>query len=155
MSLIFGIDADTKSIAIFEATEHRYWHLQAKARTAEERRSFLLGLFIHELFTLPLGWYIIERPVFTHNVKATIDQAYIVGGIVALLINKGYPYLLVDNTIWKKAIIGSGKASKEDIANVAETLYPKAFSFAGPVAQDIYDASLIARWGAEHLKEKP
>jgi Holliday junction resolvasome RuvABC endonuclease subunit len=81
--------------------------------------------------------------VFGVNAKASIDQAYVVGAIRSTLILHGVNHSLVDNTTWKKQILGSGKASKEEIEMFARDV----LNLPEGLTQDLYDAACISQFG--------
>ncbi len=150
---ITGIDADTKSIAMVTFFEEdnerkslkvRYAQNKVAGRTAEDRFAGLIRSFVESQTEWLLSdWVYVEKPVYGVNAKATIAQSYIVGAIRSELILHKINHSLVDNTTWKKQIIGSGKASKEEIEMFARDI----LNLPEGLTQDLYDASCIAQFG--------
>lgn len=154
---VWGIDPDTKNITLAEVTSKgrlEYVILSGgKGQRAEDRVEKLYVAFhglVQAALVLPT-WAYIEKPMFTVNPSATIAQSQIVGVMRAALWRYDVPHSLVDPGVWKKALLGNGRASKEEI---------KAWSIArfgleDTLAQDVYDAAAIAEWGAQRLGKEP
>ncbi len=145
--IVLGVDPDTKAItAVAVDTERPTWfhvtRLEAKGRRAEDRIQALAS----QIETWPhhtYDWVYIETPVMGVNVKALRDQAFVVGMLRYELWRRGQAHSLVDNGTWKKAVLGNGKASKEEIAQYAAKRFPQLKG----ESQDIFDAACIALFG--------
>lgn len=75
------------------------------------------------------------------NIQATIGIAETVGMVLSL----GYPATLVPVASWKKAVVGKGNATKEDV----EAWYR---STGGSLqGQDFYDAAAIYAYGVQDM----
>lgn len=66
----------------------------------------------------------VEEPVMGRNRVATIRQAYVIGAILAALANHGIPVYLVNNSAWKKDVVGKGNATKDEIKEKMVALHP-------------------------------
>ncbi len=149
---VAGIDADTKTVAIVvldggevESVEH----LKAKGARAEARFHPLCELvddLVRHSFFAGIGFTFIELPIVGVNPKATRDQAMLVGAIRMSLLD--HSHSMIDNTVWKKAVLGNGKATKEEIKDYIMAAYP---SLGDGHAQDVYDAAGIAHFGVKGL----
>lgn len=85
----------------------------------------------------------VEAPVVAgaRNIQATIGIAETVGMVLSL----GFPATLVAISSWKKKVIGSGAATKEDV----ERWYK---STGGSLrGQDFYDAAAIYEYGRQDV----
>lgn len=83
---------------------------------------------------------IIEGPIFLQNVKTSFEIAKTINGIEIACMDNGSKCFEIQNTVWKKAIIGNGACSKEDILKFAQTKWKKhKFN-----EQDYADAACIA-----------
>lgn len=161
---VCGIDPDTKSLTIFiiddnpvngpVALQERGWvklRIEASGRRAEDR---FLGLVDDMQSILPGSllskseYVYIERPFVGPNRKAAIDVGMVVGALRGELRRLGVPHSLVDPAIWKKAELGSGHASKEDIKFWASV----RFDLPNNLIQDVYDAATIAAFGLDRLR---
>ena len=82
----------------------------------------------------------IEEPLYLYNIKVSfaLDRSVIACEMAAL--NVGVHCFSYANTTWKKAILGRGNASKEDISKWAEVKWKK-HSFG---VQDFKDAACLA-----------
>ena len=144
---VTGIDADTKSIAMvtfFGVKQFSRTQVKAPGRRAEDRFANLIRGFVENQGEWLLSdWVYVEKPVFGVNAKASIDQAYVVGAIRSILTLHGINNSLVDNTTWKKQVIGNGRASKEEIEMFARDV----LDLPEGLTQDLYDASAIAQFG--------
>ena len=154
---IIGVDADSKlfaAVALDDTPEPGQpifqWVLhQEKGRIAEDRFFGLMDAFEKfirsEFFYAPGAWpsaVYIEAPVAGRNIAALRSQAYIIGAMRQALKRNGLHSYLVDNTTWKKQVIGSGKATKDDIALFAIQQWGQR-----GLEQDVYDAACIAQFG--------
>lgn len=87
-----------------------------------------------------------ERPVVGRphgNVRTAVGQALTVGGVLSQLPGSA---TLIEQAEWKKAIVGNGHASKDDIRTFLDTTHP-ALAAACRGEQDVYDATCIALYG--------
>ncbi len=143
---ITGIDADTKSIAMvtFLGKPLSQEYIKVPGQRANDRFNNLIRGFIEvQSEWLLSDWVWLEEPVMGANRKAAINQAYVVGAIRSILIQHGISVSVINNATWKKAVIGNGHASKEEIAIFAiDVLDMKRGQ-----SQDIYDAACIAQFG--------
>ena len=149
---ISGIDPDTKAITgvtLEEGKEPRIYRVEAKGRLAEDRIEKLYTSLQITFFGEPSDWVYIELPILSHfkgkvNAKALRDQAMVIGMIRYWLWSNDQPHSMVDNTVWKKGLLGNGHASKEEIADYAK----RVLHIPDEHPQDVYDAACIAAWGS-------
>ena len=147
---IAGIDADSKLWAVAAIGDEglsSYVIKQQTGRVAADRQLPLLTSFAEWIGAGNLGYIdavYIEHPIAGRNIGALRSQAYVVGTIRWMLHDEGLPTFMVDNTTWKKQVIGSGKAAKEDIKAFCESLFPQ---LPPDQEQDVYDAIAIAQFG--------
>lgn len=89
-----------------------------------------------------------ERPFVGRphgNVRTAIGQALTVGGVLAQAPGEIH---LIEQAEWKKAVVGSGSASKETCATWLSDTYPSLSQAAGG-DQDVVDAFCISLYGRE------
>jgi Holliday junction resolvasome RuvABC endonuclease subunit len=152
---IAGIDPDTKAITIVVLDDgaaccHR---VQASGRRAEDRvQALAAGLEEASINWQGVQWVYVETPVLAQfkgktNAKALRDQAQVVGIIRSYLWRRQIDHSLIDNTIWKKGLLGNSNASKEEIAAYAQ----KVLGVPTDQPQDAYDAACIAAWGCNNV----
>ena len=148
MSSIAGIDPDTKAITgvkLVTGKKPYIWRIEAKGRRAEDRiEKLFTSLYSTHPTDEPADWVYIELPVMGVNVKALRDQATVIGMIRYWLWSNDFSHSMVDNTVWKKGVIGNGHASKEEIAAYAQ----RVLHIPANYPQDVYDAACIAAWGS-------
>jgi len=153
---IAGIDPDTKAITIAVLTDGRRLcytlRVDSKGRTAEDRFPGLVQQFrdlvVRKLrFDLRLQWVYIETAMLGPNPKALRDQAQVIGAIRAILLDYSITHSLVDPGTWKKATVGNGHATKEEIKLWAQQMILGAADDQ-KAPQDFYDACCIAAFGA-------
>jgi Holliday junction resolvasome RuvABC endonuclease subunit len=89
----------------------------------------------------------IEEPIYAGSFKATVAMAMVAGAVVVILENACIPYSFVGNSVWKKAVIGKGNATKDEIRMWAVS----RFGIAPDLRQDIYDSIAIAEWGRRNF----
>ncbi len=144
---IVGVDPDTKAITAVSfggPKEPHIFRVEAKGRRAEDRIEKLYTSLRLTFFSEPADWVYIELPVMGVNVKALRDQAMVIGMIRYWLWSNDQPHSMVDNTVWKKGVLGNGHASKEEIAAYAQ----RVLHIPADHPQDVYDAACIAAWGS-------
>ena len=155
---VAGIDPDTKAITgvkLVTGKEPYIWRIEAKGRRAEDRiEKLFTSLYSTYPTNEPADWVYIELPVLGQfrgktNPKALRDQAMVIGMIRYWLWSNNQPHSMVDNTVWKKGLLGNGHASKEEIAAYAQ----RVLFIPADQPQDVYDAACIAAWGVSHLPE--
>ncbi len=156
---IAGIDPDTKAIQIvvieqLDDGEPSIYRFQVAGRKAEDRIQALAAALEDAPASLwdDVQWVYIESPVLAQfkgktNAKALRDQSQVVGIIRSYLWRRSIDHSLTDNTIWKKGLLGSGNASKEEIAAYAQ----KVLKVPNDQPQDAFDAACIAAWGFNNL----
>ena len=146
---VAGVDPDTRAITtawFSDAGQVLVRRDEQKGRIAEDRFFALVNKFsVTALYLSDQGveWFYVERPPYGVNPRATIDQACVLGAIRFILGELHMPYSLVDPGTWKKAVLGNGHASKDDIKAWAI----RALGVPDGQEQDIYDAALIAQFG--------
>ncbi len=149
---IVGVDPDTKAITAVTLggdKEPQIFRVEAKGRRAEDRIEKLYTSLRITFFGEPADWVYIELPVLAQfrgktNAKALRDQAMVIGMIRYWLWSNDQPHSMVDNTVWKKGVLGNGHASKEEIAAYAQ----RVLHIPADHPQDVYDAACIAAWGS-------
>lgn len=92
-----------------------------------------------------------EAPVFGRNAFSTIVQAQVGGAVMAAAQNFGVPLHLVNNSSWKKRIIGKGNAKKEEVAEKLREIWLEAYA-ASSGDQDLIDACAINRYGVRNRR---
>jgi Holliday junction resolvasome RuvABC endonuclease subunit len=155
---IAGIDPDTKAIQIVVLDDGgpNIYRLQAAGRRAEDRIQALAALLEDSpVIWQGVRWVYVETPVLAQfrgktNAKALRDQAQVVGIIRSYLWRRKIDHSLIDNTIWKKGLLGGSNASKEEIAAYAQ----KVLGVPADQPQDAYDAACIAAWGCNNVPPK-
>jgi len=154
---VWGIDADTFKIVAARicAGQPDYYLLDGgKGKRADDRFPMLVELWeswVAKNLKVGDDYVYVEKPVYTGNPNSTIVQSYIIGAILASLQRHEIANSLVDNTVWKKALIGGGGANKDKI----RAWVVARFGWPTDLLQDIYDAVAIAEWGAQRLVKEP
>lgn len=83
----------------------------------------------------------VESAIFIQNPKATIAIASVVGVVRFICMLNGIECCYVDNTKWKRNVVGKGNCSKQDIKAFATNKWGDIFK-----EQDYADAACIALW---------
>ena len=91
------------------------------------------------------GTVAIEKPLYFKNPHSTISISEVVGAVKEVLELANIAYKTVDNRVWKKEVVGTGGASKEDIMKYATNYFNTEFE-----EQDWADAACIAKWSQEN-----
>lgn len=97
------------------------------------------------------GTVVIEQPAFrSAGVMSTVVQAFVSGAVQAAFLGIGWDVQLVNISTWKKAVVGSGSASKDDIAVAVREQWGPAFASCDGDG-DLIDAAAICLYGRHHL----
>ena len=88
----------------------------------------------------------VESPIYIQNPKATIAIASVVGLVRFICFINGIDCRYLDNTKWKRDIIGKGNASKLEIKEYSINKWGDVFP-----EQDYADAACIALWNKRRL----
>ena len=158
-SLYMGVDCSSKAI-------HSVWiddqeHLIAQSKWGSKKKNFDerfldFGLEFWESFSkikvllddlVPVQ-AAVEAAIYIQNPKATIAIASVSGLVRFACFINGIECEFVDNTKWKRDILGKGNASKEEIKEFAinkwgQDKFPE---------QDFADAACIALWKKRRVK---
>lgn len=146
---VAGVDPDTHAITwslidtVLERTA-TIGRVEAKGRRAEDRFADLMGQFAaHVPDFLGYCWVYLELPMAGPNRKATINQSQVVGAIRLLFLQHNIPHSLVDPGVWKRATLGTGSATKDEIKRWAIQHY----HIDERREQDAFDSTAIAAFG--------
>lgn len=85
----------------------------------------------------------IENPIYVQNAKSTIAITNVIAGVKIALTRHNINYFGIENTSWKKDVVGNGRAKKEEIAEFTDARWPEAKLD----EQDYKDAACISLWG--------
>ena len=86
----------------------------------------------------------VEGPIYSQNIKTTTDihRNIIVTELAAS--ECGISSFQYDNRTWKRAVLGNGKSSKEDISKFFDVKWKDSECFDSVLKQDEKDAACIA-----------
>lgn len=144
--MIVGVDCGLRKITLF--SEAGGVHLELTRGFARENELRMLRTdFIATLMKWTGGFEAqIERIYMedaivagARNLRTSLGIAQTVGAVLSI----GYPTTLVPVATWKKAVVGSGNAKKEDVAAWFKAQYPADTHD----NQDIADAAAIYNYG--------
>ena len=153
MMKIIGVDASTKRIAIVQFKDGNLddWNLISSMEFSLDERIFDLYHKFKEQIECRFkpGLVIFEEIPYVRNFRATRALSEIVGCCKLVCQENRIEYKVVNNTVWKKQILGNGRASKDLIKEFVINRYP-ILSFE---KQDILDACAIALLGVNLVRE--
>jgi len=147
-----GLDCSSKAIhgVIIDDEENiiGQYKWSSKAKTSEQRLLDFSQDFLAELSTINYTLLkkagmnaAVESAIFIQNPKATIAIASVVGVVRFICMLNGIECCYVDNTKWKRYVVGKGNCSKQDIKAFAINKWGDIFK-----EQDYADAVCIALW---------
>ena len=160
MTLIVGIDPSAKKIAIVAAVpilHVSYVSAQMLYKSDQRQTPQSIGKALDVMRDFlewadgvapngeRLAW--VEDPLVGRGgVVPTIKQAYVGGIIRGTLANAGFKVYGVNQSSWKKAVLGNGRAEKAQIKQHVKAMWPK---IAGQIADDsdLADAAAINLYG--------
>lgn len=153
---VIGIDPSSKKLAfcITYPGSEKYPELHTKR--LPEGILQATGAAFEEAFLcfreFPDAAVYMEEPVVGRNMRSTIVQAQVGGAVMAAADRAGLPYFeLVNNSHWKKEVLGKGNAKKPDITAWLEENWREAYTLAQK-DQDLIDASCINRYGVQRQR---
>lgn len=152
MKFIIGVDVAKFSLFFSILDEKSSIYMQKQIESKEKKdmerswemmnevEDFLLDFIDTHNITANDITLAIEEPIYLNNIKVSfaLDRSMIACQMACL--NVGVPCFSYANTVWKKAILGRGNASKEDVAKWVETRWKK-YPFG---IQDFKDAACLA-----------
>ena len=150
---IVGLDADSKKIAIvcFNNNQLLYHELLiSHSKDAKQRLYDLIMLFERQIKAIKPQIVYIEEAIFIQNFKTSRAIAEVIGNIKVVLSKYKIDYETVPVNSWKKAIIGKGNASKDEVREFILNKYPDLEG----CEQDIFDATAICLFGVENEYRK-
>lgn len=165
----FGFDCSGKAVHVVVLDENYLIStlsvVRSSAKTSDGRLEEISDQLDGVLGGLTFNrWCVlsIEAPLYIGNPHTTIVLAEIVASVKIRLWDLGHCLVEATNTSWKKAIVGKGNASKQQIKEFATKQWPELRRFSriwgrGPqkeLEQDFYDAACIALWGAKETHGK-
>jgi len=89
----------------------------------------------------------IEQAIYVQNIKSTLAIDAVINAVRFCCFIHSVPYVVIDNGVWKKDILGNGKATKEEISKFANIKWPDKFT-----TQDECDAACLAMYGIRRLQ---
>lgn len=153
--MIVGVDINTKYLAVVQLSggdfiEH--WIIPAveTKRASALDRLYAINDGWREWLNMDVGFdtdpvkcvYVEDVP-FVRNVKVCAQMNHVLAAVILGCHDAGVPVVLVGNTTWKKAVVGSGKADKAIIKDWAVKMLGVPLA----LPQDIYDAACICHYG--------
>lgn len=97
----------------------------------------------------------IEDVIIGNNRKYSIGLAQTLGAVMAhlaqLRLGQGTDIRCVDNKQWKKAIVGNGNATKDDVKNYIHDTHSAYAPLCGD-DQDLYDAACVGLYGHQVME---
>jgi len=149
MSRVIGIDVSTRKVAcvLLDYPDWQVVEFVSKAKDWQGRLDELqeqFWIFLRDIVTQDDRIFIEDIP-YVQNAQALIRLVHVVAmcRTIATFFNCDFRY--VNNLTWKQRVVGSGRASKQDIADKAQILYGEERT--KHLSQDSLDALLIATYG--------
>ena len=150
---IIGVDASTKRIAIVQFKDGNLddWNLISTMEHPLDDRIFDLYHKFKEQIECRFkpDLVIFEEIPFVRNFRAERALSEIVGCCKLVCQENNINYRVVNNTVWKKQVLGDGRATKDEIKAFVIVKYP-ILTFE---KQDILDACAICLMGVNRVKE--
>lgn len=94
---------------------------------------------------------VVEYPIvgMSRNLRVGIRMGMVAGAIIAASRQAGCEVTTVEPATWKKAVIGAGNASKDDVANWLARHHPTYHSACA--SQDTIDATCLALYATTQM----
>lgn len=152
--MILGVDCSSRAIhgAVVNDKEELVMQFRTEKVGAKEefneRFLKIVDNFSGILSKISIEKAFVEAAIYIQNPKSTIEIARVVGGVQLACHKNRVSCQLVDNTKWKKQIVGKGNCSKTQIMEFAVDKWGDIF-----LEQDFADAACIALYGLKESKD--
>ena len=152
--MILGLDCSSRAIhgAVVDENENLVMQFRTqKPNNKDEFNTRFLNIvdnFAKILSKINIEKAFVEAAIYIQNPKSTIEIARVVGGVQITCHKNRVPCQLVDNTKWKKEIVGKGNCSKTQIMEFSVDKRGDVF-----LEQDFADAACIALYGVKESKD--
>jgi Holliday junction resolvasome RuvABC endonuclease subunit len=150
--MILGLDCSSRAIHGVIVNNKEEIVLQFKTDKYKEdfdiRFPKIADNFSQILSKIKVEKAFVEAAIYIQNPKSTIEIARVVGGVQLTCNKYKIPCQLVDNTKWKKVVVGKGNCSKADIMAFSVEKWGDNFE-----EQDFADAACIALYGIKESKD--
>ena len=148
-----GLDTSSKAIhiVILDESENLIEIYKADCNTKKsfkdrfpELMDNFARIIVEDIDIDTVDYAVIEEPIFAQNRNVVRTLSEVVGAVWGTLCLSDIPTTLVDNGTWKKQILGSGKATKDDILEYAIEKWGDKFP-----EQDYADAACVALYSVK------
>ena len=148
-----GLDTSSKAIhiVILDESENLIEIYKADCNTKKsfkdrfpELMDNFARILVEDINIDTVDYAVIEEPIFAQNRNVVRTLSEVVGAVWGTLCLSDIPTTLVDNGTWKKQILGSGKATKDDILEYAIETWGDKFP-----EQDYADAACVALYSVK------
>ena len=148
-----GLDTSSKAIhiVILDESENLIEIYKADCNTKKsfkdrfpELMDNFARILVEDINIDTVDYAVIEEPIFAQNRNVVCTLSEVVGAVWGTLCLSDIPTTLVDNGTWKKQILGSGKATKDDILEYAIEKWGDKFP-----EQDYADAACVALYSVK------
>ena len=151
-----GLDTSSKAIhiVVLDESENLITIYKADCNTKKsfkdrfpELMDNFARILVEDINIDTVDYAVIEEPIFAQNRNVVRTLSEVVGAVWGTLCLSDIPTTLVDNGTWKKQILGSGKATKDDILEYAIEKWGDKFP-----EQDYADAACVALYSVKENK---
>ena len=148
-----GLDTSSKAIhiVVLDESENLITIYKADCNTNKsfkdrfpELMDNFARIIVEDIDIDTVDYAVIEEPIFAQNRNVVRTLSEVVGAVWGTLCLSDIPTTLVDNGTWKKQILGSGKATKDDILEYAIEKWGDKFP-----EQDYADAACVALYSVK------
>ena len=152
--MILGLDCSSRAIHGAVVDENENLVMQFRTEKPDNKAEFntrfldIVENFAKILSKINIEKAFVEAAIYIQNPKSTIEIARVVGGVQITCHKNRVPCQLVDNTKWKKEIVGKGNCSKTQIMEFAVDKWGDVF-----LEQDYADAACIALYGLKESRD--
>jgi Holliday junction resolvasome RuvABC endonuclease subunit len=151
---LIGIDLGVHKIALALFIDAHLVQAYAHEAAPDLPRDLQLGelaSFAHDLAHMHGAESVwIEDTIIGNNRKYSIQLSQVMGAVLGRLshlrLTQALDVQLVDNRVWKKHVVGSGHANKEQVRNYIEVTHGAYAPLCGD-DQDLYDAACVGLYG--------
>jgi Holliday junction resolvasome RuvABC endonuclease subunit len=154
--LVVGVDCSSKNIAFTLMDENKKivknFYTDSNLKDMDSRLEELVSKFetfnrneIGTLGVMPdenkIKFWVVENPVYLTNPKASSGIAQVIGYVKSVAARHSIQVMGVDNTVWKKGVLGNGHADKDMIFKFAKSNWNEQIT-----NQDLADSACVALW---------
>lgn len=153
-----GVDYGLRRLAVVSAFDGVLCDVDVGVRPGScsplEALHILVDTYCNAMMHRHAAVVAVEAPIvgIRRNVRTGLQMSMVAGAIAASALQGGSSVRLVEPATWKKAVVGSGGATKDDVREYLSQHHPALYQ--GTQSQDAVDAACLALYAVGELVDE-